>query len=188
MEETEYLDSYESSLTDEMLRVCTSLGLLDGTLLASDDIDAKWKEYAPEYMGVAVKQINGYPEFTIGCAGYIGMAVARWWDTDWGRHHGEKFSALLGRRGFDDMDDHITEDILGHKAGSVEAGVISGILLSCAQIAMDRIRHEHIETETVRAFHILARTGRAMFRIGAAIELKRLGYKFQKVQVNQVVS
>ncbi|MBO5193581.1 MAG: hypothetical protein J6B62_01665 [Bacteroidales bacterium] len=180
--EMEYLDSYEASLLQEMLKLCTSLGKMDGTLLSSEDIDGKWKEFAPEYMMEAVKNINSYPEFTIGCAAYIGMAIAKWWDEDWGRHHNAGLGSLLGKRGFDDMDDHIVTDILGYGLDSKEAQMLSGLLLSCSQLAMDRIRHENIEMQTTRAFHILARTLRVMFRIGAALQLAQMNYKFEKVR------
>ena len=36
----------------------------------------------------------------------------------------------------------------------------------------------------IMAASSIARACRAMFRIGAAIELKRLGYKFEKVNLN----
>lgn len=180
--EIEYFDTYEAGLLQDMLKMCTSLGKLDGTLLSSEDIDGKWKEFAPEYMMEAVKQINTYPEFTIGCAAYMGMAIAKWWDEDWGRHHNAKFSSMLGRRGFDDMDDHIVTDILGYRLDSEEAKMMAGLLLSCSQMAMDKIRHENIETQTVKAFHILARTLKVMFRIGAALQLTQMNYKFEKVR------
>ncbi len=179
----EFLDNYELSLTEELLRVCTSLGMLDGTLLSSEDIDGKWKEFAPEYMSEAVPNLDSFPEAAIGWAGYIGMAVAKWWDIDWGKHHSEKYTALHGPRGFDDMDDHIVQDILRLDTGSTEAGVISRTLLACTQHAVSRIRHEGIERQTSMAFHIFARTTRAMFRIGAAIQLKKDGYRFQKVRL-----
>lgn len=182
----EYLDSFETSLLDELLRVCTSFGMLEGTLLSSEDIDAKWKEFAPEYMADAVPNLNSFPEAAVGWAGYVGMAVAKWWDRDWSRHHGEKYDTLLGSRGFDDMDDHIVRDILGYELGSPEAGVISKIMLVCAQQAIARIRRENIEGQTLMAFHVFARTARAMFRIGAAIQLKKDGYRFRKVKLNPV--
>ena len=58
----EYLDNFEAHLLEDMIRVCTSFGMLDGTLLESDDINAKWKEFAPEYMADAVPNINDFPE------------------------------------------------------------------------------------------------------------------------------
>jgi hypothetical protein len=186
MEDNKYFETYEENLLQEMLRVCTSLGMLDGELLNSEDIDLKWKEWAPEYIAESLPEVNSYPEFAIGCAGYAGMAVAQWWDTDWGRNHSMKYESLHGPRGFDDMDEHIVQNILGLSLDSVEAKQIVNILLCCAQKAVDMIRHEQIEHQTVKAFHIFARTVKVMFRIGAAMQLKRLGYKFHKVDLNQV--
>jgi hypothetical protein len=184
-ENTQYFDTYEANLMQEMLRMCASLGMLDKELLASEDIDQKWKEWAPEYIAEALPEVNSYPEFAIACAGYIGMAAAKWWDEDWGRHHSEAYSNLHGPRGFDDMDEYIVQNILGLTLDSVEAKQIMNIMLCCAQKAVNFIRHEQIEHQTTKAFHIFARTVRVMYKIGAAIQLKRLGYKFHKVALNQ---
>ena len=129
--------------------------------------------------------VNSYPEFAIACAGYAGMAVAQWWDQDWGRHHNAKYETLHGPRGFDDMDEYIVQNILGLPLESVDAKQIMNILLCCAQKATTFIQHEHIEHQTVKAFHIFARTVKVMFRVGAALQLKRLGYKFHKVDVSK---
>lgn len=185
MEDTKYYDTYEDNLLQELLRVCTSLGMLDGELLSSEDIDLKWKEWAPEYIAEALPEVNSYPEFAIGCAAYAGMAVAQWWDADWGRHHSVKYESLHGERGFDDMDEYIVQKILGLSLDSTEAEQIVNILLCCSQKAVDFIRHEQIESQTVKAFHIFARSTKVMFRIGAALQLKRLGYKFHKVDLNR---
>ena len=184
-ENIQYYDTYEENLQREILRMCTSLGMLDGELLASEDIDAKWKEWAPEYIAEALPEVNSYPDFAIACAGYAGMAAANWWDTDWGRNHGNAYDKLHGPRGFDDMDEHIVQNILGLTLDSIEAKQIMNILLCCAQKAATFIQHEQIEHQTVKAFHIFARTVRVMFKIGSALELKRLGYKFQKVDITK---
>jgi hypothetical protein len=185
-ENTQYYDTYESNLLQEMLRTCSSLGMLDRELLSSEDIDQKWKEWAPEYIAEALPEVNSYPEFAIACAGYAGMAVAKWWDEDWGRHHGAKYKSMHGSRGFDDMDEHIVKNILGLSLDSVEAKQIMNIMLCCAQKAITFIQHEHIEHQTVKAFHIFARTVKVMYKIGAAIQLRRLGYKLHKVDMNSI--
>ena len=53
-ENIQYFDAYEENLQREILRMCTSLGMLDGELLSSEDIDQKWKEWAPEYIAEAL--------------------------------------------------------------------------------------------------------------------------------------
>jgi hypothetical protein len=47
------------------------------------------------------------------------------------------------------------------------------------------IQHEQIEHQTVKAFHIFARTVKVMYKIGAALQLKKLGYKFHKVDLSK---
>lgn len=183
--EIRYYEQYEENLQMELLKMCRSLGMLDSELLNSEDIDQKWKEWAPEYIAEALPEVNSYPEFAIACAGYVGMAVAQWWDEDWGRHHGASYESLHGPRGFDDMDEHIVQKILGLGLDSPEAKQIMNILLCCAQKAVNFIRHEQIEFQTAKAFHIFARTAKVMYRTGAAIQLRRLGYRFHKVDLNR---
>lgn len=186
MEESiQYYDTYEANLQLEVLKMCTSLGMLDGDLPGSEDIDNKWKEWAPEYIAEALPEVNTYPEFAIACAGYAGMAVAGWWDKDWGRHHNAEYASLHGPRGFDDMDEHIVQEILGLALDSTEAKQIMNILLCCAQKAVTFIQHEHIESQTVKAFHIFARTVRVMYKTGAALQLHRLGYRFHEMDLNR---
>ena len=91
MEQTEYFDTFENNLLKELLRLCTSHKMLEGTLLASDDIDERWKEYAPEYMADAVPQVNSFPAAAIAWAGYVGMAVAHRWDEDWTQYATELY-------------------------------------------------------------------------------------------------
>ena len=181
----QYYEAYEEKLQQEILKMCKSLGMLDNELLSSEDIDQKWKEWAPEYIAEALPEVNSYPEFAIACAGYAGMAVAQWWDEDWGRHHGAEYESLHGTRGFDDMDEHIVQHILKLDLNSSEAKQLMNILLCCAQKAVTFIRHEQIEAQTVKAFHIFARTVKVMFRTGAAIQLRRLGYKFHKINLDR---
>ena len=181
----QYYEAYEEKLQQEILKMCKSLGMLDNELLSSEDIDQKWKEWAPEYIAEALPEVNSYPEFAIACAGYAGMAVAQWWDEDWGRHHGAAYESLHGPRGFDDMDEHIVQNILKLQLDSPEAKQLVNILLCCAQKAVTFIRHEQIEAQTVKAFHIFARTVKVLYRTGAAIQLRRLGYKFHKYDIER---
>ena len=178
-----YYDTYEENLQREILRMCTSLGMLDGDLLSSEDIDHKWKEWAPEYIAEALPEVNTYPEFAIACAGYAGMAAAQWWDEDWGRYHGAGYERLHGPRGFDDMDENILQNILGLSLDSDEASKIEDMILRCATTTQTFIRREDTEAQSTKAFYIFARATRVLFRIGAAMELHRLGYKFEKVNL-----
>ena len=164
MEELQFYDNFEKALEQDMLKVCTSAGMLDGVMLASDDIDQKWNDYANSYMADAIEQINEYPEVAIAWSLYMGMAVAQWWDVDWLQNKDNEYLKFYGPHGFDDMDDIEEPD--------------SGMIM---QRAISMIRKENIEFGSVKAFYVLSRTVKVMYRIGAALQLKRLGYKFEKL-------
>ena len=183
MENLEYFDTFENNLLQELMKLCTSHKMLEGTLLASDDIDERWKEYAPEYMADAVPQVNAFPAAAIAWAGYVGMAVAHRWDENWAEYATEPYDKLHGEQGFDDMDEYIVQNILGLSLDDEAAQKIEEMMRRCANTAITYIRREETEAQSTKAFYIFARTTRSMFRIGAAMELHRLGYKFEKVNV-----
>lgn len=181
MDDTLYYDIFEKNLRNELVRVCTIANELTGNLLRSDDIDAKWKDFAPDYMADAMKLITDYPTVSVAWAGYMGMAIAKWWDQDWAVFGAWPYAKLLGKRGFDDMDEHIVRDILGIRLETPEAEKIEELMRQCATVAIGFICHENIEPQSIRAFYIYARAVKVMYEIGAAVELKRLGYNWQPI-------
>ena len=180
-----YLDRFEAKLEEDLLRLCTSYKMLNGTLLSSDDIDAHWQTLAPEYMADAVPQIADYPTVSVAWAAYLGLAVAYGWDTDWKQCLETPYTSYYGADGFDDMDEHIVYDLLGLLRDGYEAEQLEKVIRHCGECTVSAIRHEHIEPQSTMAFHVFSRACKVMFRIGAALELKRLGYKFDKVNVSQ---
>lgn len=81
--DTEYLNRFEERLQQELLRLCTDYHVLDGTLLATEDLDNRWHDLAPEYVADAVEQIRDYPVVSVAWAAYLGLGVAFCWDEDW---------------------------------------------------------------------------------------------------------
>ena len=171
----EILDRYEKTLQEGLLKVCSGEGVLEGVLLGSPDIDAKWEEYLQGYVGDAVANFNRFPEAALGWAAFLGMGVANAWDKDWTSHSGDPYEAYYGPRGWDDMDDHILGDVLHLTPEWQEK--LSNVVDNCALATLGLISHEGIETQTALGFYVLVRSYGVLFRIGAAIELHRLGYK-----------
>lgn len=167
-------DSFKQRMESHLLELCTSAGLLDGTLLSSPDTQDAWTRYAPAYFGDAVKEFNEYPEFTLACAGFLGMAVAHLWDKDWQAYENVPFSFFYGPRGFDDMDDHICLSILGEQEKSVE------VMQEMSANAYHFLLKESPEPGTAEAYRMFLAAAEAMFGIGAAIELFRLGYRYHE--------
>lgn len=183
MELKDYLDNFEEKLQQEILRLCTNYKFLDGKLLATDDIDDYWQVLAPEYIADAVEQVQEYPTVSVAWAAYLGIAVAFGWDIDWNTISKAKYKDFYGEQGFDDMDEHLIRDVVGVSLDSEEAKNLEEMIRRCAQKAIDLIRHEQIEPQSPVAFHVFTRVCRVMYRTGAAIQLKRMGYKFEKVNL-----
>lgn len=183
MELKDYLDNFEEKLQQEILRLCTNYKFLDGKLLATDDIDDYWQVLAPEYIADAVEQVQEYPTVSVAWAAYLGIAVAFGWDIDWNTISKAKYKDFYGEQGFDDMDEHLIRDIVGISLDSEEAKNLEEMIRRCAQKAIGLIRHEQIEPQSPVAFHVFTRAVRVMYRTGAAIQLKRMGYKFEKVNL-----
>ena len=171
------LDRFEDILQEGLHKICNSSSLLPlGTIPSSEDIERKWnEEYARAYTADAVENFNEYPDAALAWAAYLGMAVAHNWDLDWQSHCNDSYESYYGPNGYDDMDEHIAGDVL-----TLDEDTLSRVretLLSCAYATRTLIRHEGIELQTATGFYVLVRAYTVMFRLGAAIELVRLGYK-----------
>lgn len=177
----EFLNQYESTLLQNMMRAASV-----ETLLETDDLTKLWDRIAPEYMVDAVPNIAQYPLVSIAWAGYVGMAFAHLWDKD--VHLLDDvdglsvYARLRSARGFDEMDEHVVEDVLGFLLTSSTALRIDDTMRSLSRLGLDSIRHEAIESQTEMAFHVYARTVRTMFRLGVSLELARLKYYLTQVQ------
>ena len=171
------LDNFEQVLEDGLVKLCKSAGALDD-LISSPDIDERWEVFIKDYVADAVENINSYPNAALGFAAFLAMGVTFHWDRDWTAHKDDSYSCYYGSRGFDNMDDHILLEIL--QVPSFEAEHISSIVYSCVQATLALLRHEKVDLQTEYGFYALARCYSVMYRVGEALELRRLGYKREK--------
>lgn len=184
-EQIQYLAKYEEELMIKLLNLSVEKRVCSDKLFHTEDLDNMWKTIAPEFMVDAMKNIVDYPNVVIAWAGYIGMALAHLWDKDWNKvlNQPNVYEYLCVPRGFDEMDEYIVEDVLGYRFESETAKGFESFWRSVASIAISQIRHEEIEPQSPMAFHVFARTVKVVYRIGASVELYRLGYKWDKVSV-----
>lgn len=182
------LNKYEESLRKTLTDRLTEGKWLEGRLLEVEELNEKWKSSAPSYMADAVPEIAKYPLVAIAWAMYEGMGIAVLWDKEWNRYEGmEDFHKMFCEpRGFDCMDEYITEILLTTPLNSPEAEKIENMVRSTAEAALSLIRKEQIEAQSVMAFHVFARTTKVMFEAGVAVQLKRMGYNYVKVNAEVV--
>ena len=170
-------EKYREDLTAYLLEVATGSGYLKGTLLNTPDLDEAWQRYAPSFYGDAVREFNAYPEYCLACAGYLGMAVAHLWDKDWPKYMDTPYSFFQSDRGFDDMDDCITGNILKEGKYSVAA------MHSLSAEAYHFLMKSGAEAGTAEAYRFFLISVEVMYQLGVAIWLNKLGYKFEKVNL-----
>lgn len=184
----ELLNKYEEGLRDALTKHLTEKKALDGRLLEVEELNEKWRTSAPSYMADAVPEIGKYPLVAIAWAMYEGMAAAVLWDKEWKRYADtEDFHKMLTEpRGFDCMDEYITEVLLAMPLGSKDAEELENLIRSTAERALSLIRKEQVEAQSVMAFHVFARTTKVMFEAGVAVSLRRLGYNYVKVNAEVV--
>lgn len=183
MKNEKYLDDFEEKLREELVLFCTSYDMLDGNLLATIDVEKRWNDFAPEYIADAIKEINNYPTVSVAWAAFIGLAVAHYWDLNLELFKTIKYKSFYGKNGFDDMDEYIMCKILHLSPEEKEAKDIEEMIRRCAEKTVNMIRHEQIEPQSPTAFYIFTRAIKIMYRIGVALELRRLGYKLELVNL-----
>jgi len=171
------IEKYREDLTAYLLEVATDSGYLKGILLNTPDLDEAWQRYATSFYPEAVREFNGYPEYCLACAGYLGMAVAHLWDNDWLKYKDAPYGFFQSDRGFDDMDDYITGNILKENRYSVAS------MQSLSADTYHFLMKSGAEPGTAEAYRFFLISIEVMYKIGAAIWLNRLGYKFEKVNL-----
>lgn len=177
--------AYEQKLEAVLIDICRSKEFVEDQLIVVDELIDAWHKAAPEYVADAIPQIKEYPTVAIAWAGYFGMAVATLWDKQWEAYarRDELYTMFSAPRGFDSMDEYILEETMGIKLDSKEALELEDLMRNCAYAAVAMIRKECVEPQTKEAFHIFARSAKVLFKIGVAVRLKQLGYRYEKVVV-----
>ncbi len=175
----ETVSDYKKGLAQHLMKICRSKALLGGELLQTPDLDDKWQSMAPEFLADAVPEFNGYPEVVLAWAAYLGTAVAWCWDTDWMQYSSKDYKFFCGEKGFDYMDEHITEHLLGMPLGSKEAETLASRMRSLADEAYSYLMHAGLEAGSTAAFQAVLATIDTLFTLAASIGLHTLGYKLQ---------
>ena len=127
--------------------------------------------------GVAYRLYEGFPDLNLQMSAKASFRKMPYW------YNGITYSDEY-RRGFDCMDEYVTECLLGCKSGSEEAVKIEDAVRRAAHTALSMIRKEQIEPQSVMAFHVFARTTKVFYRLGVSIALRRLGYHYVKVRID----
>ena len=130
------------------------------------DVEDKWEEIAKAYIPDGIREFQDYPSASLGWMMYIGMAVAKMWDTEWDIYSkiDDLYAYMRDKRGYDAYT--VLEKVTGE----------------CASRVYNALMHQRIEPGTKEAFDAYVSCLHQLYLFGAAMQLKRMGYHMTKMQ------
>ena len=175
------MQAFEELLHNDLNQYLTGLKEMDEHLPECPDVEDKWAEIAEAYIPDGIREFQSYPSASLGWMMYIGMAVAKMWDTEWQiySHIENLYAYLRDKRGYDAMDEYIREDVLRLRGSDYDA--LEKLVGECASRVNNALTHQHFEPGTREAFNGYVTCLHQLYLFGAAVQLKRMGYRMQKI-------
>lgn len=175
------MKGFEEEIKEDLHRYLKMEGKVDEMLPDAPDIEGKWESLAQAYMPDGIREFNGYPTVSLGWMMYVGMAVAKFWDKDWKKYSAEEnlYTFLRDKRGYDTMDEYILEEVLCVEGK--ERKLIENIVAESASRTHSKLRHSNVEPGTKAAFFAYISCIHQLYLMGAAVQLKTMGYKMMKM-------
>ncbi len=176
MDSKEIVKEFEDEVKKNLTEFLQKKEALDSHVPECPDVEERWGEIARSYMPDGAREFNGYPVVSLGWMMFIGMAMAFYWDTDWAKYSSDKdiYVNLRDKRGYDNMDETVVEDLLGYKGEAAEK--ITELVAECASRVYSLLNHRHVEPGTETALGCYVAALHQLYLAGMAMELNALGY------------
>ena len=181
MESKQDINDFEQALRTDLHQYLLSLDKVDGRLPEAPDIEELWPKIGESYLPDGMREFNAYPTVSLGWMMFIGMAIAKYWDTDWELYSkvGDLYKYLRDQRDFDHMDDYVCENVLLMRPD--EHKRITDIVGECASRTHNLLFHQHLQPGTREAFLGYVAAIHQMYLMGMAMQLKAMGYHMTKI-------
>jgi len=200
------MNEFEDKLHDDLHQFMLSMKEVDERLPECPDVEEKWESIAKAYIPDGIREFQEFPSASLGWMMYIGMAVAKLWDTEWevmeqreqsdacidsaeSRQNstgGQIYSNLdnlyvylRDKRGYDSMDEYIREEVL--QLTGVDYTALEKLVGECASRVYNALMHQRIEPGTKEAFNAYVSCLHQLYLMGVAMQLKRMGYHMTKM-------
>lgn len=173
---------YEKIFHNDLHQYLMGLDMVDAHFPDAPDLEALWPKIGESYLSDALKEFGKYPTVALGWVMYVGMAVTKYWDEDWELYSkvDDLYKYLRDRIDFDHLDDYVAEKVLLLDGKDVES--IRNVIAECASRLNNRLVHLDVQPGSEEAFRSFIAALHEMYRMGIAMELKKLGYRMVKVQ------
>ena len=175
------MENFEAQLRNDLQQFLLSMNEVDERMPECPDVEDKWKEIAQAYLPDGIREFQDYPSASLGWMMYIGMAVAKMWDTEWEIYSklDDLYAYLRDKRGYDAMDEYIREEVL--LLQGVDYNVLEKLTGECASRVYNALMHLRLEPGTKEAFTAYVACLHQLYLMGAAVQLKRMGYHISKM-------
>ena len=175
------MEKIEETLRKDLHQFLLSMKEVDEHLPECPDVEDKWEDIAKAYIPDGIREFQSFPLASLGWMMYIGMAVAKMWDTEWEIYSKieDLYAYMRDKRGYDSMDEYIREEVLLLRG--VDYTVLERVTGECASRVYNTLMHQHIEPGTREAFNGYVASLHQLYLMGVAAQLKRRGYHMVKI-------
>ena len=175
------MDKFEERLRKDLHQYLLSMKEVDERLPVCPDVEEKWEAIAQAYLPDGIREFNAYPTASLGWMMYLGMAVAKYWDTEWEIYSklSDIYAYIRDKRGYDSMDEYIREEVLLLKGDDYIA--TDRLVGECASRVHNALMHQQIEPGTKEAFYAYVTCLHQLYLFGIAIQLNRMSYHMTKM-------
>ena len=175
-------EQFEDQLHRDLHQFLLSMKEVDERLPECPDVEDKWEAIAKAYIPDGIREFQDFPSASLGWMMYIGMAVAKMWDTEWDIYSkvADFYAYMRDKRGYDSMDEYIREDLL--LLQGEDYTVLEKVVGECASRVYNALMHQRLEPGTKEAFNGYVACLHQLYLFGAAMQLKRMGYHMTKMR------
>lgn len=175
------MEIFEEKLHNDLFQYLLSMKEVDQHMPECPDVEEKWEEIAKAYIPDGIREFQDYPSASLGWMMYIGMAVAKMWDTEWEIYSKieDLYAHMRDKRGYDSMDEYIREELLLLQGDGYT--MLEKVVGECASRVYNALMRQHIEPGTKAAFEAFVACLHQLYLFGAAMQLKRMGYHMTKM-------
>lgn len=172
--------NFEEHLKDDLYHYLLERGEIDERLPEAIDIEERWAAIGQSYLADGVREFQKYPTASLGWMMYIGMGIAKYWDDDWQLYSkvDDLYLFMRNKGGYDLLDEYVRGPLLGLK--QPEYDETEALVQECAERTYSLLLHQHLEPGTEAAFRGYVDCLHQLYLMGAAVQLKRMGYKMVK--------
>ncbi len=175
------MDNFAATLLEDLHRYLVNRGAVDERMPECPDVEDKWVAVAEAYLPDGAREFASYPIASLGWMMFIGMAIAKYWDTDWEKHGkiDDLYTPMRDKRGFDNLDEYILDEVLDLHGDDAEA--MQTLVGDCAERAKRALISQDIEPGTADAFRGYVACLQCMYQLGMAVQLKAMGYHMERL-------